>query len=183
MIRITSPPAPEGWNQPGFEPDPVTWRNGSEVWSPFWANPNWRPLPGDCRPIGVKDEQGNMEAFNGTTHLYRRIVRVSPPGPCMRVTAAFLEMWSDNKTEWWWNGTSIAYGGQGYQEPISLFPGHISPYGGVYYLAMQNSNDNMCPDYDSNCNPHGTACRVCVSWNITETCFPVYLPIIVKAYP
>ena len=181
LIRVPSPPAPWGWNQPGFVPDPVTWRNGSTVWSSWWSNPNWLPLPGDCRPIGLVDETGNMEALNGTTHLYRRTFNLSPPGPCMRVTRAVLAMWSDNKTEWWWQGTSVSYGWQGNPYTVELFPGHIEPYGGIYYLAMQNSNDRMCPDDTKNCNPHGTACQLCVYWVPAETCHQVYLPIILKA--
>ncbi len=183
LIRITSPPAPVGWNQPGFVPDPVAWRNGSEVWSSYWFNPNWLPLPGTCRPIGLRDENGKYEAVNGTTHLYRRTVNLTPPGPCMQVTEAVLKMWSDNKTEWWWEGVSISYGKQGSPDAIDLFPGHIAPYGGIYTVAMQNSNDKMCPDDTKNCNPHGTACQLCVSWIPTESCHPVYLPLILKVQP
>jgi len=101
----------------------------------------------------------------------------------MRVTGAVLEMWSDNKTEWWWQGTSISYNGQGGIGQIELFPAHVEPYGGTYILAIQNSNDYMCPDDDSNCNPHGSACRICVSWNVAETCHHVYLPLILKVHP
>ena len=183
LIPITSPPAPLGWNEPGFEPDPITWRNGSEVWWHWWSNPNWLPLPGNCRPIGVRVENGQQEGLNGTTHLYRRIVRVYPPEPCMQVTKAVLTMWSDNKTAWWWQGALVSYGREGHPDPIELFPGHIEPYGGIYYLAMQNSNDRMCPDDTKDCNPHGTACQLCVSWIPTESCHHVYLPIVLKAYP
>jgi len=92
-------------------------------------------------------------------------------------------MWSDNKTEWWWEGVSISYGKQGSPDAIDLFPGHIAPYGGIYTVAMQNSNDKMCPDDTKNCNPHGTACQLCVSWIPTESCHPVYLPLILKVQP
>jgi hypothetical protein len=101
----------------------------------------------------------------------------------MQVTKAVLRMWSDNKTAWWWNGTLVSYGREGHPDPIELFPGHIEPYGGIYYLAMQNSNDRMCPDDTKNCNPHGTACQLCVSWIPVEPCHRVYVPIILKAYP
>jgi len=100
----------------------------------------------------------------------------------MRVTQAVLKMWSDNKTEWWWQGTSVSYDKQGYPDPIELFPGYIEPYGGIYTLAIQNSNDNMCPDDTENCNPHGTACQLCVSWIPTESCHHVYLPLILKVH-
>jgi len=101
----------------------------------------------------------------------------------MQVTDAVLDMWSDNKTEWWWQGISVSYDKQGHPDPIDLFPGYIEPSGGTYVLAIQNSNDYMCPEDDSNCNPHGTAWRLCVSWNVAASCHSVYLPIILKAYP
>ena len=177
LIHVTSPPAPLGWNQPDFVPD-SSWQLGSEVWSHYWAAPNWSPLPGDCRPIGLRDENGNQEAWNGTTHLYRRTFTLSPPQVGMQVTQAVLEMWSDNKTEWWWQGTSISYDREGYPGPIDLLPAHIEPHGGTYVLAIQNSNDYVC---DPNCNPQGTACRLCITWTSTGApVYQVYLPIILK---
>jgi hypothetical protein len=101
----------------------------------------------------------------------------------MQVTGAVLEMWSDNKTEWWWQGTSVSYNGQGHIGQVDVSPGRAWPHGGTYVLAIQNSNDYMCPDDDKDCNPHGTACRLCVSWNVREPCYPVYLPLILKAQP
>ncbi len=190
LIRITSPPAPVGWNQPDFVPD-ASWHPSSPVWSPFWAVSPWCPLPGGCSPekgilpsgcnvMGLRDENDDPEAVNGTSHLIRQSFTFPPPGACMRVTSAVLEMWSDNKTEWWWQGASVSYDKQGNPDPVELFPSHVGRYGGNYVLAIHNSNDYMCPDDDSNCNPHGTACRICISWNVTETCFPIYLPMIFK---
>jgi uncharacterized protein (UPF0305 family) len=102
----------------------------------------------------------------------------------MQVTGATLEMWSDNKTEWWWEGTSVMYNKQGYIGLVNLFPAYVGPSGGTYVLAIQNSNDYVCPYNDRNCNPHGTACRLCVSWAPTsEPCHHVYLPLVLKAYP
>jgi hypothetical protein len=102
----------------------------------------------------------------------------------MRVVGATLEMWSDNKTEWWWEGTSVTYDKQGYIGLVNLFPAHVGPDGGTYVLAIQNSNDYVCPYNDRNCNPHGTACSLCVSWTPTgEPCYHVYLPLVVKAHP
>jgi len=179
LIRVTSPPAPLGWNQPDFVPD-SSWRAGSEVWWPFWGVPDWTPLPGDCRPIGLRDENGKKEGWNGTTHLYRRTFTLSPPEAGMRVTRAVLEMWSDNKTEWWWQGTSIMYDRQGYIGQLDLFPVHVQSYGGTYVLAIQNSNDYVC---SPNCNPQGTACRLCVTWTLpTEPSHRVYLPLILKEH-
>ena len=99
----------------------------------------------------------------------------------MQVTQAVLEMWSDNKTEWWWQGTSISYDGEGYLSPVDLFPDHIGRYGGTYVLAVQNSNDYVC---SSNCNPQGTACYLCVTWaSISDSSYHVYLPLVLKKYP
>jgi hypothetical protein len=176
LIRVTSPPAPLGWNQPDFEPD-SSWQLGSEVWWDAWDAPNWTPLPGDCRPIGLEDEDGNPEARGGTTHLYRRSFRLSPPQPDMQVTQAVLEMWSDNKTEWWWQGASVSYDKEGYIGLVDLFPDHVEPYGGTYVLAIQNSNDHVSLDYD----PQGTACNLCVTWTFSGgLSHRVYLPLILK---
>jgi hypothetical protein len=102
----------------------------------------------------------------------------------MQVIRATLDMWSDNKTAWWWQGDLILYGKEGNPRPIPLsVPGHIDPEGGIYSLAMQNSNDNMCPDDTKNCNPHATACQVCVTWRTKANCPQLYLPPIFKVHP
>ena len=166
LIHVTSPPAPLGWNQPDFAPD-SSWQPSSEVWSQYWAVPLWAPLPVGSTPIGLQDENGDQEAVNGTTHLLRHTFTLSPPEAGMQVTGAVLEMWSDNKTEWWWQGASVSYNGQGRIGKIDLFPAHVELYGGTYVLAIQNSNDRMWYDDEENGNPHGTAWRLCVSWNVT----------------
>jgi len=172
LIRVTSPPAPLGWNQPDFEPD-SSWQPASEVWWNDWYAPNWTPLPSDCRPIGLWGE-----AQSRTTHLHRHTFTLSPPQSDMQVTQAVLEMWSDNKTEWWWQGTSVSYDKQGYIGRVDLFPGHVGRYGGTYVLAIQNSNDRV-----SHHNPQGTACRLCITWAIPGPGYQVYLPLILKRYP
>ena len=178
LIRVPSPPAPWGWNQPDSVPD-SSWLPGSEVWWDAWADPTWEPLPGDCRPIGLQDEHGNQEAQSGTTYLYWRKFTLSPPHPDMQVTQAVLEMWSDNKTEWWWQGTSVSYNREGYIGQVDLFPGHVEPHGGIYVLAIQNSNDRV-----SHHNPQGTACRLCVTWAVPVVPgYQVYLPLILKRHP
>jgi hypothetical protein len=180
LIHVTYPPAPWGWNQPYFVPD-SSWQTSSEVWWEFWTTPDWGPLPGDCRPIGLRDKNGYQEDWSGTTHLVRRTFTLSPPQSGMQVTKAALEMWSDNKTEWWWQGTSVSYDKQGYIGQVNLFPGHIEPYGGTYVLGIQNSNDYVC---SPNCNPQGTACRLCVTWSIPEELSHyIYLPVILKVHP
>jgi hypothetical protein len=98
----------------------------------------------------------------------------------MRVRQATLEMWSDNKTEWWWQGDSISYDQQGYIGLVDLFPNHIDPYGGTYVLAIQNSNDYVSQDY----NPQGTACHLCVTWSFSGgLSHQIYMPLVVKMYP
>jgi len=186
LIHVPSPPAPLGWNQPDFVPDlgsgdGSSWQPGSEVWWAFWTDPTWAPLPGDgeCRPIGLSDGDGNQEARGGTTHLHRRTFALPPPEEGMLVTQATLEMWSDNKTEWWWQGDSVSYDEQGYIGQVDLFPNLIRPDGGTYVLAIQNSNDYVSRDN----NPQGTACRLCVTWAFPgELSHNVYLPLILKAY-
>jgi len=180
LIRVTAPPAPWGWNQPDLVPD-GSWQPGSEVWWDFWTAPSWTPLPGDCRPIGVLNQQGDQEAWDGTTQLYRHTFALSPPEVGMQITRAVLEMWSDNKTEWWWQGTSVSYDKQGYIGQLDLLPAHVESNGGTYALAIQNSNDYVC---SPNCNPQGTACRLCVTWAFPSTPgYHVYLPLILKKHP
>jgi len=60
LICLASPPAPLGWNQPDFVPD-TSWQTSSEVWWMFWAAPDWAPLPGACRPIGLWDGEDKSE--------------------------------------------------------------------------------------------------------------------------
>jgi hypothetical protein len=123
-----------------------------------------------------------MGARSGTTLLYRRTFALSPPQPGMEVTQAVLEMWSDNKTEWWWQGLSVSNNGkEGYIGQIDLFPGHIRPNGGTYVLAIQNSNDRVCSDC---VNPQGTAWSLCITWTVrSPLSYQVYLPLILKTYP
>ena len=180
LKHVTSPPAPPGWNQPDFVPD-SSWQTSAEVWWIYWAAPDWAPLPGDCRPIGIRDEEGKKEAWSKVTHLHRRTFALSPPEEGMRLTQAILEMWSDNKSEWWWEGTSISYDGQGSIGQMDLLHTYVGPQGGSYVLAVQNSNDDTC---SPNCNPQGTACRLCVTWDFpVKPAFQVYLPVIFKMYP
>ena len=185
LVHVVSPPAPWGWNQLFFEPD-SSWQLASEVWwAEFWGSPNWETLPGDgeCRPIGLWDENGSQEARSGITHLYRREFMLSPPllHLDMQVTQVVLEMWSDNKTEWWWGGDSVSYDKEGYIGQIDLFPGYVERYGGIYVLAIQNSNDRVSRDN----NPQGTACRLCVTWALRDepSYHVVYLPLILKKQP
>jgi len=94
----------------------------------------------------------------------------------MQVAQAILEMWSDNKTEWWWEGASVSYDREGYIGQVNLSPIHIGPHGGLYVLAIQNSNDRA-----SHHNPQGTACRLCVTWVVPGAPgYQVYLPVILK---
>ncbi len=104
------------------------------------------------------DESGNPEGRSGTTYLYRRVFQLTPPGPGMKVSSAPLEMWSDNKTEWWWQGNSVAYDKEIYVGEVALYPAQVSRDGGTYVLAVQNSNG-----YVYYYNPQGIAYRLRVT--------------------
>jgi hypothetical protein len=177
LHRITSPPAPLAWQEPQFIPGSA-WQPGREVWWELWDLPAWRPLPTGAHTIGLYTAGGYPEGKNGTTHLYRREFDLTPPDPGMRIQRAQLEMWSDNKSEWWWQGTSITDGHEGYGGRLELFPGHVAPQGGHYVLAIQNSNDLVCAETDY-CNPQGTAFRLTVTWSMPGT-YQLFLPLIVK---
>jgi hypothetical protein len=182
LKRVTSPPAPWGWNQLYFVPD-SSWQPASEVWWNDWYASGWNSLPGNCKPIGLQGKDGNQEGQSGITHLIRHtFFRLSPPQKGMHVTEAILEMWSDNKTEWWWAGTwgstSVSYNDkEGYIGQVDLLLYDlINPDGGTYVLAIQNSNDRVCSS--PNCNPQGTACYLRVTWAFPPG--PIYLPLILK---
>jgi len=165
------------WNQAGFAPD-AAWQAGREVWWDAWLAPGWRQLPGPCRPVGLS-VGGLPEGLDGATHLYRHTFVLAPPEEDGRVTSAVLEMWSDNKTEWWWQGRPVHTGEEGYQGWVELFPGHVTSSGGTYVLAVQNSNDAVCP---GNCNAQGTACRLRVTWSVSSAhVTDLYLPVMLKA--
>lgn len=177
LRQVTSPPAPPDWQEPQFVPG-SGWQPGVDVWWELWNLPGWRPLPTGASTIGLRTARGYPEGNNGTTHLYRRELDLAPPASGMRIQRAELEMWSDNKSEWWWQGTSIAYDREGYVGRLELFPGHVDPQGGRYVLAIQNSNDLVCSETDY-CNPQGTAFRLTVTWSLPGA-YQVFLPLIVK---
>jgi hypothetical protein len=186
LKHIPSPPAPWGWNQLYVDPY-SSWQPAIGVW---WDNWNWhdsfwKPLPanGKCRPIGLQDKNGNQEGQSKVTHLYRREFDLRAPSG-MQVTEAILEMWSDNKTAWWWWGGEgggsvlVSHDREGYIGRVDLFPRLIRPQGGIYVLAIQNSNDRASP-----LNPQGTACYLRVTWAVPREPGQVYLPLILKKQP
>jgi len=177
LARVTSPPAPVGWNLPAFAPGGL-WRPSSQVWWDVWSAPGWNPLPQGCAVLGLRASQGAAEGKDGTTHLLRHAFVLSAPGPGFYITRAWLEPWSDNKSEWWWEGKLLLTDRQGSLGAIDLFPTHVSRVGGRYLLAVQSSNDYVCPDNDL-CNPHGVAFRLSVTWSYGVGS-GVYLPVIVR---
>ncbi len=176
LIRVTSPPAPVAWNLPSFLAD-ASWQPGREVWWDAWRAPGWGQQLAPCRPIGLVTD-GEQQGQDGATHLYRHTFVLSPPESEGRMTSAVLEMWSDNKTEWWWQGRVIKSGREGYLGWVELLPGDVDPLGGTYVLAVQNSNDRTCP---GNCNAHATACRLRVTWSFPGAkANALYLPLIMR---
>jgi hypothetical protein len=161
-----------------------SWQLGAPVWSSFWLGEPWE-LPGHLSPIGLWDELGEYEFKNGTTHLIRHTLTLSPPQAGMEVSRVDMEMWSDNVTEWWWEGVPFFYGQQGYiREKVQLsVPRQVAPNGGTYVLGIQNSNDRMWHTDGENGNPHGTAWRLCVTWVAAGHRRSVYLPPIMKTHP
>jgi 5-hydroxyisourate hydrolase-like protein (transthyretin family) len=157
LIPVTSPPAPVGWNQPGFVPDSA-WRAGIEVLWDQWSVPNWVAFPGAVI-VGLADAHGVQEGLDGTTHLIRNTFQLVAPGPGMRLASVTLQMWSDNKTAWWWDGVLVVHGHEGPGGQVELIPAYVRPDGGTYTLAVQNSNDRQ-----RMVNPQGTAFRICVTW-------------------
>lgn len=158
LRHVSSPPAPLGWNQPGFVPD-STWRPASPVWFWPWADTKWAGIPVGSTRIGLLDENGDPAGRSGETLLYRRTFDLTPPKPGMKIKRAVLEMWSDNKTEWWWQANSVAHDKEATIGEIELYPTQVSQDGGAYLLAVQDSNDYVCCP-----NPQGIAYRLQVTW-------------------
>ena len=159
LIHVPSPPAPTGWNQPGFVPEQL-WQPANTVWWEDWAHPQWGPLIPAANIIGLRDDPGRPLGVPGITQLIRHAFILTPPGPDMRITKADLDLWSDNKTAWWWQGVLIADDREAHVGQVALYPAYTSPEGGRYLLAVQNSNDF----FDRAGNPQGTAFRLCVTW-------------------
>jgi hypothetical protein len=175
LNHVTAPPAPLGWNLPSFTPD-ARWVPAAEVWWNDWSAPGWSPLPQGSRPIGWGDEAGHGVGEDGTTLLYRREFSLTPPNAGWRVTRAFLEMWSDNKTAWWWQGNLVQDNREAYQGTVELFPALVDAQGGNYALAVQNSNDAQ-----GGVNPQGIAYRMCVIWGYGEAAeHQALLPLVLK---
>jgi hypothetical protein len=181
LIVAPEPPAPRGWNQPGFAPD-GSWRQArllpiEPVWVTFFRpRPENPPLP-TGRIIGIRSE-GRTEAVDGMTHLIRQTITLTPPGAYYRLASAQLVMWSDNKSAWWWEGRRLPVQGEGYVGSIELMPHLVGQQGGRYLLAVQTSND-----YQSvGGNPHGTAYVVRATWVSTDPTLPARasLPVVLK---
>ena len=173
LIHVGSPPAPEGWNQPGYVPT-GNWQAAKILWHIAWEDPGWGPIIPGVRPIGLVNERAMWREQAGVTQLIRKTVVLTPPAAGMRISRAVLEMWSDNKTAWWWQGRLIADDREGYVGALDLVPEHIAPRGGTYVLAIQNSNDQVTND-----NPQGTAFRLCVTWEALANMMPrLHVPMI-----
>ena len=174
---ITSPPAPFGWERPGFLPD-ESWQPASVVTSTSWSEGYWDPFVPGAEIIGLLDASGEPERVGGTTHLIRREIALRPPQNGMRIVLASLEMWSDNKAAWWWNGVLLGQDREAYSRLDCLVQGHIAATGGEYTLAVQNSNDLW-----KHGNPQGTAYRLCVEWAYSDSAErQMYLPLISRRY-
>lgn len=158
LIEVTSPPAPAGWNQPDLVPD-ASWRPAAAVWWEGWRDRGWGPLISGASILGLTDGQGNPEMVDGVTHLIRQTFHFVPPAPGMRILSVSLEMWSDNKSAWWWGGERVMVDREGYGGLLVLAAEQFDPEGGTYVLAVQNSND-----FHAALNPQGTAFRLCVVW-------------------
>ena len=128
---------------PDFVPD-ETWRPAVRVYSNIWIiDPRWAAFARiGGWTLGLK--MGGRDVFeNGATHLVRKEFVLEPPAPCMRISSAKLDLWSDNKSEWFWQGQSVLYDQEAIQGPIWLYPDLVDADGGTYLLAAQTSNDTL----------------------------------------
>ena len=174
LIHVSSPPAPEGWNQPWYQPGDG-WEPGQALWWDAWGD-YFDPDPPEPIMIGLLHKDGKPRGVDGTTYLMRYSFELAPPEPWMRVISCYLQGWSDNKAAWYWDGALVNDNREGYVGEVELFPDHVRPEGGTYLLAIQNSNDFQYIE-----NPHGTSFRLCVTWAYGQVLIHVdYVPMILK---
>ena len=123
-------------------------------------------MPVGSSVIGLLTADGEPEGRSGTTHLYRRWFDLEAPAPGTYIVSATLEMWSDNRSEWWWQGKPLRGDVQNRQNRRTYVfgEGEISSEGGRYLLAIQNGNDYVCTAPPDTCNAHGTAFCLRVEW-------------------
>lgn len=165
LIEVPTPPAPMDWNQVSFVPG-AGWVPAAEVSFPAWEEAfevtppgqSWLPRPPTGATIlGLETAPGESLGVDEVTQLLVRTFTLTPPQPGLVVRSASLEMWSDNKTFWWWQGVPLT---QGWQGRVTLdITSHVAPEGGTYRLAIQNSNDRV-----AQVNPQGTAYCLRVTW-------------------
>jgi len=178
LIHVTAPPAPADWNQAEFTAGD-SWSHAAAVKWDEWDAPDWGPLISGCSIVGLVGDGDRPKGASGETHLLRRTFFLTPPETHMRVAHAILEMWSDNKTAWWWQGELVADDREGYVGQVELYPVYVRAEGGAYVLAVQNSNDLLHFDH----NPHDTAYRMCVTWGYQNTAHTLSLPLILAGMP
>ena len=73
-------------------------------------------------------------------------------------------MWTDNRSEWWWQGERVFGNAQNRRDYDLFGEGRIESEGGRYLLAIQNSNDYVEPIELDTKNPQGTAFCLVVTW-------------------
>jgi hypothetical protein len=181
LVEITSPPAPDGWNQPGYELgarwEPAEWVWWTE-WRVFFAPWPGMPLPDPSNVLGRVGIFGVPEGIDGHTHLLRHTFDIQPPQEGMRVASARLRAWTDNNSFYWWQGRKLPFTGEGFLGEFELSPDYVRPEGGQYLLAVQTSNKW----HNAGDNPHGTSFEVVVDWECYNGSRTIRLPLIMRRY-
>ncbi len=153
---------PPQWNDPDFTPDSV-WQRGSNVWWSAWDQADWRPRNVGCGdPVGLRDPAGNPLGGSDQVYLCRYEFDLRPPEVGMEVRRATLQMWSDNQSQWWFDGRLLYSDQQGQPTDVAL-PGLTGTSGGKHLVAARVDNDHTCLD-DDYCNPHGLIFELTVVW-------------------
>jgi hypothetical protein len=168
-----------GWYQRGDVDDNV-WQRGSTVWWPEWEQAIWRPGKVDCgEPVGLRDAAGNPLGKSDQIYLCRYEFDLQPPQPGMEVRRATLQMWSDNQSQWWFDGDPLCSGEQGHLADVAL-PALTGTSGGKHLIAARVDNDHTCLDNDY-CNPHGLIFELIVVWARPEHRRRISLPITIQS--
>jgi hypothetical protein len=116
--------------------------------------------------------------MDGATHLITHDFDLAPPHPNMVLHSVVLVGWGDDTSEWWWDGTLLSFGGQGWlgehRLPVELFDSQ----GGVYRLAIRTRNAMPENVDEPHTNPHGTAYVLRVLWQCQSCESTIHMPVV-----
>jgi len=166
LLQIPSPPAPSGWQTPGF--DDADWTTTVTVDFSQW---NFAPF---CTNIGGGTISHPDGGVNRVTYLIRKHFTIPDPPAGYTLAEVRVRGWADNGANVWLNGQFI---GQWFmtQEPdCQMFTSSNAGQVGENVLAIQLSNNDE-RDASGNpvaVNPIGAAFQIEAVYQLQPTATP-----------